>query len=71
MFCGIIKVVRNEVLSMSMTRRGTDKDLGFIIGTMEEFVTQRFLIYNLKPFYYNVNRKINPLIPVNTKAAGL
>ena len=71
MFCGIIKVVRNEVLSMSMTRRGTDKDLGFIIGTMEEFVTQRFLIYNLKPFYYNVNRKINLLIPVNTKAAGL
>ena len=56
---------------MSMTRRGTDKDLGFIIGTMEEFVTQRFLIYNLKPFYYNVNRKINLLIPVNTKAAGL
>ena len=35
---------------MSMTRRGTNKDLGFIIGTMDEFVTQRFLIYNLKPF---------------------
>ena len=50
MFCGIIKVVRNEVSHMSMTRRGTNKDLGFIIGTMDEFVTQRFLIYNLKPF---------------------
>ena len=38
MFCGIIKVVRNEVLHMSMTRKGTNKDLGFIIGTMEEYV---------------------------------
>ena len=48
MFCGIIKVVRNEVLSMSMTRRGTNKDFGFIIGTMEEFVPEDHLVRKME-----------------------
>ena len=48
MFCGIIEVVRNEVLSMSMTRRGTNKDFGFIIGTMEEFVPEDHLVRKME-----------------------
>ena len=48
MFCGIIEVVRNEVLSMSMTRRGTNKDFGFIIGTMEEFVPENHLVRKME-----------------------
>lgn len=48
MFCGIIMVVGNEVMNMSMTRRGTNKDLGFIIGTMEEFVPEDHLVRKLE-----------------------
>ena len=48
MFCGIIKVVGNEVNDMAMTRRGTNKDFGFIIGTMEEFVPQDHLVRKME-----------------------
>ena len=33
---------------MSMTRRGTNKDLGFIIGTMEEFVPEDHLVRKME-----------------------
>lgn len=37
-------MVRNEVRDMAMTRRGTNKDLGFIIGMMEEYVPEDHLV---------------------------
>ncbi len=62
MFCGIIEVVRNEVLSMSMTRRGTNKDFGFIIGTMEEYVPKDHLVRKMEEALNWDFIVVNPII---------
>ncbi len=48
MFCGIIKVVGNEVNDMAMTIRNNKKDFGFILGTIEDFVPEDHLVRKLE-----------------------